>query len=293
MLQVRMQAHGGRDQATMRDGPGTTTRRHILKATAAAASLGGLAALSWPTPAQASEAELDVGLAGDLPPLPQIATSGSRELQAAGWRGRLARSGGVRPGLGGAGTPRRGFAGSGALRGDHAGGGRPRPEYAQSGRWHAGIDPGAPGRRSVRLFNVHTQERLSVEFFADGEYRPEALAGLNHFLRDWRYDAVVPIDPGVIEILALIQRAAPTDTPIYILSAYRTPQTNAMLARTNSLVARNSLHMQGKAIDLVLPGYRLAGVRDFAIALQAGGVGYYPGHNFIHVDTGRVRTWVA
>jgi uncharacterized protein YcbK (DUF882 family) len=255
--------------------------------------LAALAAAAWPAAALAGEAELDVRLAGSLPPLPPEATGGVRELDGAGWRGALARSGGVRPEHGAAGRPRGARAGSGAVRGEHARSGRVRGEYAARGAPRIGAGALMPGRRSVRLYNVHTGERLTAEFFADGAYRPEALARIDHFCRDWRYDAVVPIDPGVVEILALIQRAAPTETPIYVLSAYRTPQTNAMLARTSSLVARNSLHMQGKAIDLVLPGYRLAGVRDFALALEAGGVGYYPRHNFIHVDTGRVRTWTA
>ena len=267
------------------------SRRQTLKGVAGAIAAFGAAA--WPGSAPAGEADLDLGLVSLLPPLPADMPTGVRELEGAGWRDNLTGSGGIRPEFGTAGTPRRALDGRGMSRGDLARAGQVRSEYAASGGWQNGAAGADHGRRRVRLFNVHTGERLQVEFFADGAYRPEALARLNHFLRDWRDDAVVPIDPGVIEILALIQRAAATDTPIYVLSAYRTPQTNALLARSNALVARNSLHMQGKAIDIVLPGYRLAGVRDFVLALGAGGVGFYPRHNFIHVDTGRVRTWSA
>ena len=267
------------------------SRREALKG--AAATMAALGAASWPGSAQAGEADLDLGMVSLLPPLPADTPTGARELDGAGWRETLSNSGGIRPEFGAAGTPRDALSHSGTLRSDLARSGELRSEYAASGVWQDRAAVATFGRRTVNLFNVHTAERLQVEFFADGAYRPEALRRLNHFLRDWRDGVVAPIDLGVIEILALIQRAAATDTPIYVLSAYRTPQTNALLSRSNALVARNSMHMQGKAIDIVLPGYRLAGVRDFVLALGAGGVGFYPRHNFIHIDTGRVRTWSA
>lgn len=146
-------------------------------------------------------------------------------------------------------------------------------------------------RRRVVLYNVHTGERLDLVYAWDGRYRRDALTRLNHFLRDWRSGTVTEIDPEAIDILAALHLATGKSGPFYVLSGYRTQQTNELLRRQGHDVARNSLHIQGKAIDIHLPGYTLSALRDHALALRAGGVGYYPDNGFIHVDTGSIRTW--
>ncbi len=145
--------------------------------------------------------------------------------------------------------------------------------------------------RRLRLFNANTGESIDLVYYTLGRHDPEALVRLNRFLRDWRENAVIPIDPATLDIIHAIQTAMAPDAPLHVLSGYRTPHTNAMLALTNPDVAVNSLHMQGKAIDLTLPGQDARRLRDCAVGLQAGGVGYYAEHNFIHVDSGPVRLW--
>lgn len=146
-------------------------------------------------------------------------------------------------------------------------------------------------RRHVSLYNVHTGERLEIDYARDGRYRRDALVRLNQFLRDWRTGSVIDFDPEAIDILAALQLATRANGALHVLSGYRTQQTNDLLRRLGHDVARNSLHMQGMAIDICLPGYNLQGLRDQALALRAGGVGYYPDQGFIHVDTGSIRTW--
>lgn len=147
------------------------------------------------------------------------------------------------------------------------------------------------GSRRVRLFNAHTLEGLDVVYYRRGSYEWDALTRLNVFFRDWREGAVTEIDPGVIDVLHALQTEADSPIPLHILSAYRTRRTNAMLARMIRGVAHDSFHMVGRAIDLFLPGYDVAGLHRSALALSAGGVGYYPLQGFVHVDTGPVRTW--
>lgn len=145
--------------------------------------------------------------------------------------------------------------------------------------------------RSLSLYQTRTRETLTIDYFVDGRYRPEALARLNHVLRDWHTGQMADMDPALIDILSALQRAAGHDRPLHVTSAYRTPNTNAALARRRSGVAVNSLHMAGQAVDLFLPGYSLRGLRSHALELKAGGVGYYPRSGFIHVDSGDVRSW--
>ena len=143
----------------------------------------------------------------------------------------------------------------------------------------------------LRMYNVHTQERLSVNYRGAGQYDQTALQRLDYFFRDWRADAVRRIDPHVLDLLSAIQASVGSQTPLHILSGYRSSQTNAWLAQRNHDVARNSLHIQGKAIDIVVPGYDLAALHRSATSLRGGGVGYYPASGFIHVDTGPLRHW--
>ena len=148
--------------------------------------------------------------------------------------------------------------------------------------------------RSLSFFHTHTSERLTTAYCCAGEYVPGALDDVNHLLRDFRVNAVKPIDPRLLDLLFELNGTLGTDQPFHVISGYRTPETNAMLHErggAHSGVATHSLHMDGKAIDIRVPGIRLEHVRDVAKSLRIGGVGFYPESNFVHVDTGRVRYW--
>ena len=145
--------------------------------------------------------------------------------------------------------------------------------------------------RSLAFQNLHTGEKLKTVYWADGGYVPEALHHINWLLRDFRTDDVHPMDPRLLDLLADMHVRLRTAEPFQVISGYRSPQTNAMLAATTDGVAQNSMHLQGKAIDIRVPGRRLQHVRAAATSLQRGGVGFYPRSDFIHVDTGPVRHW--
>src|SRR5581483_5093792 len=150
------------------------------------------------------------------------------------------------------------------------------------------ILPGAPAAlpdRHLRLFHTHTRERLDIVYKHGGRYVPEALAKLDHFLRDHRTGDVHHYDPRVFDLLTdLTQSVGRPNAEIQIICGYRTPKSNEFLRTHTSGVARNSLHMQAEAIDIRLPGTRTSKFRDAALALARGGVGYYPASDFIHVD---------
>jgi uncharacterized protein YcbK (DUF882 family) len=145
--------------------------------------------------------------------------------------------------------------------------------------------------RSLSFHHIHTGERLTAEYFAGGEYLPNALHEVNHVLRDWRQNEIHPIDPGLLDLLHQLHAATGSGQPFEVICGYRTPATNSMLHSHSEKVALNSLHLQGKAIDIRLPDVPLARLRDTALKLRLGGVGYYPDSNFVHVDTGRIRAW--
>lgn len=147
--------------------------------------------------------------------------------------------------------------------------------------------------RSLSFHNLHTKEDLHMIYYRDGKYLPEALAEIDHIMRDHYCGAVKPIDTDLLDLLYAIRIKfrLNSNEPFHIISAYRTASTNAMLGRKKSGVARKSLHVKGKAIDIRLPGYRLKDLRRAAYELQRGGVGYYPRANFVHLDVGRVRYW--
>lgn len=146
--------------------------------------------------------------------------------------------------------------------------------------------------RQLAMDNTHTHERIDLAFAVGTRYMPAALVQLNHFLRDHYSGRIGNMDPHLYDLMHQLRGALKARVPYEIISGYRSPQTNETLRTTRGGgVARHSLHMEGKAIDLRLPGVPLAEVRDAALALRAGGVGYYPGSDFVHVDTGRIRTW--
>lgn len=151
--------------------------------------------------------------------------------------------------------------------------------------------PGRADHRSLAFLNTHTGERLDVVYVDGGRYQQDALAAIDRLLRDHRTDEVVPIDRMLLDTLARLRDSLDTTQPFHVISGYRSPATNAHLAAASSGVARRSLHMEGRAIDIRLPGRPLEAVRRAAVALRAGGVGFYRGSDFVHVDTGRVRTW--
>ena len=145
--------------------------------------------------------------------------------------------------------------------------------------------------RLLSLFHTHTQQRLTVPYFADGSYLPDGLATLNSFLRDFRTGDEHAIDPALFDILNDLRLATGARSPFQVISAYRSPRTNALLREKSHGVAMGSLHLQGRAIDVRLADVGTASLRDAALELQRGGVGYYSGPDFVHVDTGRVRRW--
>jgi uncharacterized protein YcbK (DUF882 family) len=152
----------------------------------------------------------------------------------------------------------------------------------------------APSLRSLVLDHTHTRERIDLVYAAGEQYLPQALGSLNHFLRDHYSGEVGQIDPQLFDLLHQVRQALGGGVPLsyHIISGYRSPLTNARLRNTRGGgVASHSLHMDGKAIDVRLPGVPLAELRDAALSLKAGGVGYYPRDQFVHIDTGRVRTW--
>jgi uncharacterized protein YcbK (DUF882 family) len=160
----------------------------------------------------------------------------------------------------------------------------------------AGVKPsaGLAAERGLSFFHTHTGERLTSAYCSGGEYIAPALSDVNMLLRDFRVNEVKAIDPALLDLLFELNGTLGTDQPFHVISGYRTPQTNAMLQErggAHSGVASHSLHIEGKAIDIRVPGIRLERLRDAAKSLQIGGVGYYPGSNFVHVDTGRVRYW--
>lgn len=147
--------------------------------------------------------------------------------------------------------------------------------------------------RSLSFDNLHTGEKLHVDYWEDGNYLPDALAEVNHVLRDFRTGDVHPIAPQLLDLLTALRGHLETSAPVSVISGYRSPLTNAKLRGENahSGVAAKSLHMQGMAIDIRIAGRSLAAVHNTALRLRGGGVGYYPASDFVHVDIGRVRTW--
>jgi uncharacterized protein YcbK (DUF882 family) len=152
----------------------------------------------------------------------------------------------------------------------------------------------APREYRLRFYHTHTNERLDIVYRRGENYLPESLAKLDHYLRDSRTGDVRKFDPRLFDLLYDLTSSVNDDGgEISVVCGYRTPSTNEILRirSAHTGVARSSLHMQALAIDIRLPGVATAAVRDAALRLQRGGVGYYPDSNFIHVDVGRVRRW--
>jgi len=149
----------------------------------------------------------------------------------------------------------------------------------------------ASDRRSLKFAHTHTGETLSTTYFDNGYYLAPSLERVNLLLRDFRPNEVHSIDPALLDILFDLQAKAHHDGPFEVISAYRSPQTNALLRSRSSAVAEHSMHMEGRAIDIRLRGFPTLQLRNLAVDLHRGGVGFYGASDFVHVDTGRVRTW--
>ena len=145
--------------------------------------------------------------------------------------------------------------------------------------------------RSLRLHHLHTGEKLSVVYYAGHRYLPDALASINHLLRDFRTDDELAIDRNLLDLLSDISWKIGDKTCFEVISGYRSPTTNAMLRRTSGKVSERSLHMQGRAVDVRVQGLDAVLLRNAAASMKRGGVGYYPSSRFVHLDTGRIRTW--
>ncbi len=152
---------------------------------------------------------------------------------------------------------------------------------------------GLPATRELSLLNTHTGESLLTRYFEAGQYIPQALSKLNHLLRDHRSGDAHPIDPQLFDVLFHAAERNARAPQFEIISGYRSPASNAQLRSRSNGVAEHSLHMEGKAMDVRLAGVSCAKLRDVALSMSCGGVGYYARSNFVHLDTGRVRAWAG
>ncbi len=166
--------------------------------------------------------------------------------------------------------------------------GRAQGYFGAQGNWGA---PGGYGAREVAVHNLHTGESISAIYFDRGEYVADALAAMNHVMRDFRTGDVHEMNPQLFDLWHTIRDVTESRQPFQIVSGYRSPQTNAMLHEVSNGVAQNSYHMKGMASDIRLEDVGLAQLRRAALAIGRGGVGYYPSSDFVHVDVGPVRHW--
>ena len=148
-------------------------------------------------------------------------------------------------------------------------------------------------QRSLSFLHTHTGEQMSLVYKIGDKFLPKSMVNIAHLMRDFRSGHVHPIDPALLDVLWQVQRNLKNSNPFEIISAYRSPATNSMLRSrsVNTGVAKQSMHLTGQAIDIRLPGAALCDVRDAALELKHGGVGYYASSDFVHLDTGRVRNW--
>jgi len=149
----------------------------------------------------------------------------------------------------------------------------------------------AQSGREISFSNAHTGEKFNGEYWQDGKYLPDAFDEIRTIMRDFRTGDECAIDPRLIDVLFVIKEKVRSTAPYSLFSGYRSPKTNKMLRNISEGVARGSLHMQGQASDINLPGISLNKIETTALALRMGGVGFYPKSGFVHIDTGRVRQW--
>ena len=145
--------------------------------------------------------------------------------------------------------------------------------------------------RSIHLYNVHTGERVQGPYFENGKYNQQVIRQITKLMRDHRNNELHRIDPALVDLMHGIQARVGARKPLEIVSGYRSPETNEMLRLAGYGVAEHSFHMQGKAVDIRVPGVRVSQLSNLAKAMGRGGVGTYGGANFLHIDTGPVRRW--
>lgn len=148
-----------------------------------------------------------------------------------------------------------------------------------------------PSHKALALQNIHTGDKLKLTYFEHGRYIQDALQEISYLLRDYHNDLVHPIDPALLDQLYDLKLSLDTNKPFHIVSGYRSPVTNAKMRRKHHGVAKDSLHMQGRAIDIQIDGVDTRMIRNAALAMRRGGVGYYQRSDFVHLDTGSFRTW--
>ena len=147
------------------------------------------------------------------------------------------------------------------------------------------------GYKTLSFEHTHTGEKLKLTYFEHGNYIKDALQEINYLLRDFRSDDIHPIDTALLDQLFDLKQALGFNRPFHIISGYRSPFTNARLRKHSHGVAEHSFHMQGRAIDIRVEGVSSKMIRNAALNMAQGGVGYYPRNNFVHLDSGRFRSW--
>lgn len=165
------------------------------------------------------------------------------------------------------------------------------PAFARAADIATAAAANSPNERTLRFYNTHTGESLRSTFWAEGQFIPDALQDINKVLRDHRNNRIAEMDPQLLVLLDNVSAKFGSNSVVHIISGYRSPETNAMLHEHSNGVAKHSMHMEGRAIDIRIPGQDLATLHKVAMAQRAGGVGYYPSSQFVHMDTGRVRYW--
>ena len=146
-------------------------------------------------------------------------------------------------------------------------------------------------KKSISFYNTHTEESLETVYWSHGKYIPDALDQINYILRDHYTGEISPIDPELLDLLFALRAKVKTREPFHIISGFRSARTNELLYSQGHGVARNSMHLYGKAADIRLPDRNLSVLKRAAMDLGRGGVGFYPSSDFVHVDTGRIRYW--
>jgi uncharacterized protein YcbK (DUF882 family) len=141
------------------------------------------------------------------------------------------------------------------------------------------------------LYNTYTGEKLQADYWSNGQYLTDTLSEINHIFRDHLTETIEAIDTNLLDLLFVLKEKLGINEPFHIVSGYRSPQTNAKLRKIKRGVAKNSLHMYGKAVDIRVPSYSTKALKLTAMDLRAGGVGYYPRSGFVHLDVGEVRHW--
>ncbi|MDP1667118.1 MAG: YcbK family protein [Methylobacter sp.] len=150
-----------------------------------------------------------------------------------------------------------------------------------------------PAHKTIALNHVHTGDKLKLTYFEQGDYIEDALQEINYLMRDYHTDAVHPIDPALLDQLYDLKLVLGINKSFVVTSGYRSPRTNARLRKKNRGIAKHSLHMQGRAIDLHVGGLDTRKIRNAALEMHRGGVGYCRRGNFVHLDTGSFRSWLS